>query len=74
MLNEKRITNPKKNFRGKCSLTGAVVRGSSCQNTRRGRGENTKKSAALLPAFAVLQYVFVFVNASLFKKTNIKVI
>lgn len=42
-----------KKFLGESSLTGAVVRGSSCQNTgrRRGRGENvnTSKPTAYTP-------------------------
>jgi hypothetical protein len=49
-----------KHFLGKRSLTGAMVKGSSCQNPRRGCGE--KK--LLLPAF-VMQYEFAFVNSSL---------
>ncbi|HKC34876.1 MAG TPA: hypothetical protein VKB95_02405 [Chitinophagaceae bacterium] len=42
-----RMTNPMIKA-GCCSLTGAMVRDSSCQNTRRGRGEkaNTSKPTA----------------------------
>jgi hypothetical protein len=29
---------------GNCSLTGALVKGSSCQNMRRGRGEKANTS------------------------------
>jgi hypothetical protein len=44
---------------GKRSLTGAMVKGSSCQTTRRGRGEKTKRTAEPLN---LLQYVFLFAN------------
>jgi hypothetical protein len=60
MLTQKRITNPeKKKVRGKRSLTGAMVKGSSCQKPRRGRGEKTKTTAWLL---FVLQYIVEFAN------------